>query len=256
MLRVLQFTERTASDPRTWRVLDVGCSIGTFAFSLASRVREVVGTDIEPEAIACANAWAHEENITNVMFYVDATSGITQNVRGPFDLIVVKEVIEHLGTPLKLISMLQDLKKLLSPDGRIYLETPNYLFPFEPHLQIVIPPLLPSRWIKKLAAFRNLHGASDDSFFKALLIQSPHRIAKIAREAGFTVIDAGAEVRLPEVIAGRQIKRSMGILVPFLRFARIPLLKRILISVARMTHAYPTVTFVLKLHETSEKARS
>lgn len=245
MFRVLQKTNSPSGDPSTWRVLDIGSSIGAFAFALAPRVKEVVGTDIEAEAITCANAWARDAGVSNTSFYTDSFNHISSEAKGPFDLIVVKEVAEHLGSAERLTSMLHEFADLLAPGGCVYLETPNYLFPFEPHLRIVIPPLTPSRTIKKIAALRGMRGASDDSFFTALLVQSPHRIAKLARAAGFEVFDAGAAVRLPEIIEGRKPTGALRILSPFLRVARVPVLKKVLVYLARITHAYPTVTFVL-----------
>jgi 23S rRNA (uracil1939-C5)-methyltransferase len=51
------------------QLLDLYCGCGSIGLSMAHRVREVVGVEIEPEAVACARGNARLNGIENARFY-------------------------------------------------------------------------------------------------------------------------------------------------------------------------------------------
>jgi 2-polyprenyl-3-methyl-5-hydroxy-6-metoxy-1,4-benzoquinol methylase len=101
---------------KTKTILDFGCADGVFLEFCKKHFNsttKLYGTDLSEKMLAQAkkNGW-------NV-FPLEQTSTINMK----FDLITLWDVIEHLEDPITVISM---LKKLLTPTGRIVLETPRF----------------------------------------------------------------------------------------------------------------------------------
>ena len=82
---------------------------------------ECLGVDNDPPGIR-----AMQEMGFNVVL-ADVTGDLTAvEERGPFDVMVAGEIIEHLGCPE---ALLHAARRLLKPDGKLILTTPN---PFAP----------------------------------------------------------------------------------------------------------------------------
>jgi ubiquinone/menaquinone biosynthesis C-methylase UbiE len=98
-----------AVPPRCRRALDVGCGQGTLARQLAQRCDEVVGIDLDHEALAHARAAASEANLSfvegDVMTYPFPDES--------FDLITAVATLHHLP----LTPALQRFRNLLKPGG-------------------------------------------------------------------------------------------------------------------------------------------
>jgi SAM-dependent methyltransferase len=55
----------------------------------------------------------------------DLNLGIPQQAGGPFDVVIFSHVLEHLLRP---DAALRDARRLLNPDGRIFVALPNVLY--------------------------------------------------------------------------------------------------------------------------------
>jgi SAM-dependent methyltransferase len=100
-------------------VLDVGCGTGAFLACLRSEIpgarRE--GIELDPER---AEQAAHVDPDARIQA-ADALEGL-EHVQGPFDLVTLWDVFEHVPAPARL---LRRLAELLSPEGLIYIQTVN-----------------------------------------------------------------------------------------------------------------------------------
>lgn len=97
------------------RLLDIGCATGILLDAVRSRGWETEG--IEPSAAACS--YARDQLGLRVH------QGTLSSVRldpGSYDVVVMWNVVEHLHDP---IADLVEVKRLLKPDGRLVLTTPN-----------------------------------------------------------------------------------------------------------------------------------
>lgn len=129
-------------------VLEVGSSVGFNCIALAERFPRARIVGIEPDGDACrvASAMAADFALANASF----TQSRGESLPFPeqsFDWIVCHTVIEHVDDVAACIA---EMARVLRPNGRIHLDAPNYLWPWEPHLRIVIPPLCPKplmRWL-------------------------------------------------------------------------------------------------------------
>lgn len=99
-------------------VLDIGCGSGHGSNRLASKFKKVHGVDISPEAIAYAKKYWPEPNI-------EFSIGDSMDIPFPdssFDVVVAFEVFEHLSDWRKFLS---EIKRVLKPEGVVYVSTPN-----------------------------------------------------------------------------------------------------------------------------------
>jgi len=117
------------------RALDAGSGPGITTLALAERYpdAEVVGIDIEAPALDLALHLARDQ--PRCRFELVAIAEF-RDIAG-FDVIQCREVIEHVFEPAAAVAK---LVSLLRPGGVAYLEMPNYLWPWEPHLRL---PMLP-----------------------------------------------------------------------------------------------------------------
>jgi 2-polyprenyl-3-methyl-5-hydroxy-6-metoxy-1,4-benzoquinol methylase len=112
------------------RVLDISCGTGSGSRTLAAAgAAEVVGIDLDPDAIRYARLRHHHERCS--FHQADAE---TWTPEAPFDLVVSFETIEHLRRPE---AMLATIKRALSRDGMGLISTPVALSdaerPTNPH---------------------------------------------------------------------------------------------------------------------------
>ena len=103
------------------RVLDAGCGAGYGSAELAKTAASVVGIDFAAEAVEFARANYLDPNLS---FEQGSCTSLPHSA-GAFDLVVAFEVIEHLSDWRE---FLQEVRRVLSPDGQFIVSTPNRLY--------------------------------------------------------------------------------------------------------------------------------
>ena len=119
-------TVAALSRPRYGRVLEVGCSIGVLTARLAERADHLVATDVAEAALAVARKRldaAPQVRFVRAAFPAEAPEG-------PFDLIVLSEVLYYLSAA-DLRRAAAVVVERLAPGGEVLLvhwlgETPDY----------------------------------------------------------------------------------------------------------------------------------
>jgi SAM-dependent methyltransferase len=101
------------------RVLDYGSGEGYGTATLANHAASVTGVDIDPAAIA--HAQAKYVSVANISFEA-ITDHRLPYPDGSFDVITCFEVIEHVPDPALVIA---EIARLLSKDGLLLISTPN-----------------------------------------------------------------------------------------------------------------------------------
>lgn len=99
------------------KVLDVGCAQGTLALLLAESGHSVTAVDIRPQFLDYARSRHTHGDIRFL-----AANALEDDLPQGFDLVFANQIIEHLVHPVEL---LQRLKRLLRPGGRVVVTTPN-----------------------------------------------------------------------------------------------------------------------------------
>ena len=98
------------------RVLDVGCGRGATERSLRAAGAEwLSGIEIDPAAAAAATSEYDEVRVGPAEAELDS-------VTGPFDTILLYDVLEHLVDPWGLLRGLHDVA---SPGARVHVSVPN-----------------------------------------------------------------------------------------------------------------------------------
>jgi SAM-dependent methyltransferase len=172
------------------RVLDMGCGLGAFAFSLARSCREVVAMDLMPDHLRWIRGCAQELGIDNLIL---ACGGDTPRLPFPdssFDAVVMSGVWEYIalvcpGEPTSVQqAFLKDIARVLKPQGQVYIGIENRLSwryfcgLREEHTRLRFIALLPRR-IANLV-HRRLRGAG-----LRIYTHSMGRYQRMLREAGF-----------------------------------------------------------------------
>jgi len=125
------------------RVLDAGCGPGATTWAMAQRYpqADVVGVDVEAPALALARCLNAESGRCT---FLDTPLEEFAPDAG-FDIIQCREVLEHVFDPALAV---RRLVSLLRPGGVAYLEMPNYLFPWEPHVKLPMLPRSPKSLLR------------------------------------------------------------------------------------------------------------
>ena len=101
-------------------VLDIGCSIGTFAIEFAKKGYPSYGIDFDGSALEIARELAQEEYVSPIFIQGDVSD--LEADFSPIDLAICFDVFEHLHDD-ELGALLVSLKKRLSKDGSLVFHT-------------------------------------------------------------------------------------------------------------------------------------
>ncbi|PRY48457.1 methyltransferase family protein [Geodermatophilus tzadiensis] len=102
-----------AALPDGGRVLEVGSGCGALALRLRDAGLDVVPTDLDPP-----HDWIARLDLDDPDW--------TDETRGPFDLVVCVETLEHVENPRQ---VLRSIRALLRPGDRLLVSTPNVTHP-------------------------------------------------------------------------------------------------------------------------------
>ncbi len=95
------------------KLLDIGCSIGTFLEVTKEEGYDCYGVDVNKQAISEARKKGLNVKVANIE---------NERINSKFDIIVMNDLIEHVTDPVK---TMQIANKLLKKNGIIFLVTPN-----------------------------------------------------------------------------------------------------------------------------------
>jgi len=175
-------------------ILDVGCSQGITEILLAREGKQVVGIDIEEEAIAYAKDAIKNESET-VKRNVDyqACSIFDFESKAPFDTVILAEVMEHFSSST---ALLEKVKNLLTDVGTLIATVPfgindfidhkktyylfNLLEEIEPYF-IVTEVKFFGKWIGVVAKKENGTNERNGFFSRELLRQLEEGFYEIER---------------------------------------------------------------------------
>jgi 2-polyprenyl-3-methyl-5-hydroxy-6-metoxy-1,4-benzoquinol methylase len=144
-----------------------------------------------------------------------------------FDIILLRDVIEHLDNP---ISALSNIKKMLKPDGVLYVSFPPYWSPYGGHQHTLanlwgkIPFLhyLPLPLFKKTIASGRENDIEEVLRLKQNIRMTPSKFIKSAKEAGFSIIKGNYYLLRPV------FKVKFGL--PAIRIPNIMLLRNLVLE--------------------------
>jgi SAM-dependent methyltransferase len=159
------FIDREALDLSGARVLEIGCGLGDFLALARNSGAHVLGVEMDG---LYADFAERERGLTIIRDHIER-----QTFDERFDVVAMFHVLEHLEDPNKL---LEAVRTLLTPGGRLLIEVPNLMGPWR------IPP---------------------GEFFRVEHLSnfSPLTLQQLLRRAGFAVIAQDRDPFLIRVVA-------------------------------------------------------
>jgi SAM-dependent methyltransferase len=132
---VLPFIEQKFVIKQGSRVLEIGCGEAGVLRAFTDRGCVGVGVEFDEIRLVYAREWlATEIQQQKISFLSKDIYKVTpEELNGRFDIIVLKDVIEHIHDQIKIITR---MKEFLTPGGVIFFGFPPWQMPFGGHQQI------------------------------------------------------------------------------------------------------------------------
>jgi 2-polyprenyl-3-methyl-5-hydroxy-6-metoxy-1,4-benzoquinol methylase len=127
---LLPLLKKWGWSPPGKRVIELGCAEAGLLDAFHEAGCEVAGVELnqaradQARKLAPFDLTVHVGDITR--------PDLTERVAGNWDLVILRDVIEHLGDKEQ---TLRNIKNLFSPGGQLYLETLPWFMPFGGHQQ-------------------------------------------------------------------------------------------------------------------------
>jgi ubiquinone/menaquinone biosynthesis C-methylase UbiE len=103
-------------------LLDVGCGPGTITADLAGRVRRVVATEINDDALAMGQAEAQDRGVLNIDFVVADVHAL-DFPDDSFDVVHAHQVLQHVADP---VQALREMRRVCRPGGVVAARDSDY----------------------------------------------------------------------------------------------------------------------------------
>jgi SAM-dependent methyltransferase len=191
---VIPFIEEKFSLKPGMRVLEIGCGEGGVLKAFIDKGCEGTGIEFDAGRIESAREFMPGEIASGQLRFVVKDiyqADIEKDFNGAFDVIVLKDVIEHIHDQARLISW---MKSFLKPGGVIFFGFPPWYMPFGGHQQILKSKmskwpyvhLLPRRWYQSMLKKRN------ENIEEMMEIRdtgiSIERFEKICKQSGYDIL--------------------------------------------------------------------
>ena len=139
---VIPFIEQKITITPGMQVLEIGCGEGGVLKAFINKGCLGVGVELDESRLVNAREWLKEDIDSNkIQFISKDIYQVNPAVEFPslFDIIILKDVIEHIHDQKKLMEWMQ---QFLKPGGAIYFGFPPWQMPFGGHQQLCTNSLL------------------------------------------------------------------------------------------------------------------
>lgn len=132
---ILPFIESNFEIKNGMRVMEIGCGEGGVLKAFVNKGCEGVGVEFDLIRIENGSQWLGEDIKAGRISFVakDIYDTDVQSLGGKFDIILLKDVIEHIHNQERLLGRLKDF---LNPSGIIFFGFPPWQMPFGGHQQL------------------------------------------------------------------------------------------------------------------------
>lgn len=188
---LVPFLQKQIPDFERQKVLEVGCAEAGFLQVLAERGMEAVGVELSPDRVRLAKAMNPRLDVR----VGDVTDRhLAEKMRQTFDLIVIREVIEHVSDRDALFA---NLGALLADQGRVYITFPPRFSAFAGHQQmgrsllrrLPYVQLWPERLLRSVGRLLTEHDYLIEEVLHNYRIGlSVHEFEKLCRRYGFVFL--------------------------------------------------------------------
>ena len=166
-----KYLSQTQKAPlKTMKAIDIGCSVGHITAHIAPYVSEIIGTDIDQDAIELARK--HHKTIP-ILQYMVADSMSLPFPDHSFDLVICTQVYEHVPDSQQLM---REIWRILVRGGVCYFAATQRFVLIEPHYKLPFLSWLPKslsniylkitgrgeEYYENLLSYRNLKKLTSD----------------------------------------------------------------------------------------------
>ena len=133
---VIPFIEKYFPLQPDYRVLEIGAGEGGVLRAFIERDCTAVGVELDPRRVEWACGFLWEEIGRGKLHFVEKDiykTDLELELKGKFNLIILKDVIEHIHDQTRLLQLMQSM---LLPNGVIFFGFPPWQMPFGGHQQI------------------------------------------------------------------------------------------------------------------------
>jgi SAM-dependent methyltransferase len=148
---VIPFIEEVFTIEQNTRVLEIGCGEGGVLKAFIDKGCSGVGVDLDESRIKNAEIWLKEDIETGKIKFLSKDIyqvNIQADFEGLFDIIILKDVIEHIHDQPRLIGW---MKKFIKSEGVIFFGFPPWQMPFGGHQQ-----MCNNKWLSRLPYYHLL----------------------------------------------------------------------------------------------------
>jgi len=131
---VIPYINKHMSIDKNTRILEIGCGEGGNLQPFLDLGCEIVGVDLNKGKIEKARTYfSKQEHSHRISFILEDIYNVDLEEFGVFDLIIMRDVIEHIHNQEKFMGY---VKRFLSPKGKIFFGFPPWQMPFGGHQQV------------------------------------------------------------------------------------------------------------------------
>ena len=133
---VIPFIEAKKQLKQGMQVLEIGCGEGGVLKAFIDKGCIGVGVELDETRLVNAREWLQQDIVDHKIQFISKDIyqvNPTVDFTSLFDIIILKDVIEHIHDQKKLISWMQ---QFLKPGGVIYFGFPPWQMPFGGHQQL------------------------------------------------------------------------------------------------------------------------
>jgi len=219
-------------------ILEIGCSTGLNCLAASEIYPEaqIIGIEPETEAIVAAKLLLSVSHSSKISF----VQGVGEQIplpSGSVDLVLCHTVIEHVKNVAVVIS---EMARVISPSGVIHLEAPNYVWPYEPHLDVWTIPKLGKLFVALCARAQGhtemLH------FLEHLQFVTPFQLENLATQNGLFCHNRVND-KIQNVIMGQNDVKKYKRLAQFIVWCGQFGLAKPVISAIVASGCYPSVMY-------------
>ncbi len=180
---IIPFLQSNWTFPAGMTVLEIGCGEAGVLKAFADLGYTCKGIELEENRLEFAREFMQEEMAEGRVAFLnkdiyDVIPGKDLGVL--FDLIILKDVIEHIPSQEK---FMPQLHRFLKPGGRIFFAFPPWQMPYGGHQQV-----LPQKWASRLPYYHLLPGKLYPAVLKLLGVQANGiRTMQEIRETGISI---------------------------------------------------------------------
>jgi SAM-dependent methyltransferase len=164
---IIPFLKENWVFPQNMKVLEIGCGEAGVLKAFTDLGYECTGIELEESRLAFAREFMGEELAKGKVQFLnkdiyDVVPEVDLGTR--FDLIILKDVIEHIPDQAR---FMPQLHRFLKPGGRVFFAFPPWQMPYGGHQQV-----LPQKWASKLPYYHLLPGKMYPWVLKMLGVQA------------------------------------------------------------------------------------